>query len=63
MWLRAASSTGTRPPSEPIDEYGIICICLCIILAPELKPELKNMKAFMDAITMAAALKSSISKG
>jgi len=38
-------------------------MCLCMMLAPELKPELKNMKAFMLAMTMAVALKSSMFSG
>jgi len=34
-----------------------------MILAPELNPELKNINAFMEAITILVALKSSIFRG
>jgi hypothetical protein len=34
-----------------------------MILAPELNPELKNINAFIEAMTMLVALKSSIFRG
>ena len=64
-YSKADCSTGTKlpKPSQPIELYGMSCMCLCIMEAPLLNPELKNMKPFIEAITIDAALKSSMLSG